>query len=366
MFTHLLTLLVLVATAECQGAWDARAQRHSPQGFSLTGIHQHKVHASHDTAAQSTPPPRQFIGYSAISSHIDAKETAQQHTSSNNAVLQGKKTETVNNFKTPYSSIPSHDTKHDAGWAAVQKGEVPYHTQPSERISKNVKRLLHHTKNSVSIVDHIWKMFQISPLKQTRTQEATHPGSAQAQGFRVKSRLAIQPDNLVQKIGKNHNHHNHHQGIHDNNNHQNTNHLQSSNHINNINNHHQYNTHMSNNQNHNQHNNQHNIPNNNYNNQNNNNHHTNNIYNLPRNNTGETGKFQGNVINPIKNVLKRVLSPYDKIQTGLESIKSEVGVQQGMLGQLQSSMDKMKEIFFSIQTDMKNVLSSINSIMKMQ
>ena len=363
MFTHLLTLLVLVATAECQGAWDARAQRHSPQGFSLTGIHQHKVHASHDTAAQSTPPPQQF-GHSAISSHVETKETAQQHTSSNNAALQGKKTETVNNFKTPYSSIPSHDTKHDAGWAAVQTGEVPYHTQPSERVSKNVKRLLHHTKNSVSIVDHIWKMFQISPLKQTRTQEATHPGSAQAQGFRVKSRLAIQPDNLVQKIGKNHNHHNHHQSIHDNNNHQNTNHLQSSNHFNNINNHNQFNTH---NQNHNQHNNQHNIPNNNYNNQNNNNnHHTNNIYNLPRNNTGETGKFQGNVINPIKNVLKRVLSPYDKIQTGLESIKSEVGVQQGMLGQLQSSMDKMKEIFFSIQTDMKNVLSSINSIMKMQ
>lgn len=394
MFTCLLSLWVMVVTVESQSAWEtARTHRQSPQGFSLMGGHQKEPgtnrHVASHTAGHSTPPPSNgkiSFQHSNAKSHGAAPETGtvnRQVPPSNAA--QSQKTMTSKNAQPTQGSNPPYHTKHDAGWAAVHKGEVQQHHPQNTIVNKNLKRVIPSDKNSVMIVDHIWKMFQINSAAnptQTAPVSNTNQGHKKASGFRMKLRDAFMPANKVEKIASNDHkhppmstsHHNalnnlhQHNNIHNNNNH----------HGNHMNNH--TNTHM-NHHNNNQFNN--NNPFNNqvynkspysnmnnnqqYNNNLNHNNQNNNQYNNHNNNNKSTGgNYQGNVINPIKRVMKRVLSPYDKIHSGLETIKTEVGAQQGMLGQLQKSMDKMKEIFLAIQTDMKNVLNSINSIMNMQ
>lgn len=394
MFTCLLSLWVMVVTVESQSAWEtARTHRQSPQGFSLMGGHQKEPgtnrHVASHTAGHSTPPPSNgkiSFQHSNAKSHGAPPETGtvnRQAPPSNAA--QSQKTMTAKNAQPTQGSNPPYHTKHDAGWAAVHKGEVQQHHPQNTIVNKNLKRVIPSDKNSVMIVDHIWKMFQINSAAnptQTAPVSNTNQGHKKASGFRMKLRDAFMPANKVEKISSNDHKHppmstnNHnalnnlhqHNNIHNNNNH----------HGNHMNNH--TNTHM-NHHNNNQFNN--NNPFNNqvynkspysnmnnnqqYNNNLNHNNQNNNQYNNHNNNNKSTGgNYQGNVINPIKRVMKRVLSPYDKIHSGLETIKTEVGAQQGMLGQLQKSMDKMKEIFLAIQTDMKNVLNSINSIMNMQ
>lgn len=384
----------MVVTVESQSAWEtARTHRQSPQGFSLMGGHQKEPgtnrHVASHTAGHSTPPPSNgkiSFQHSNAKSHGAAPETGtvnRQVPPSNAA--QSQKTMTSKNAQPTQGSNPPYHTKHDAGWAAVHKGEVQQHHPQNTIVNKNLKRVIPSDKNSVMIVDHIWKMFQINSAAnptQTAPVSNTNQGHKKASGFRMKLRDAFMPANKVEKIASNDHkhppmstsHHNalnnlhQHNNIHNNNNH----------HGNHMNNH--TNTHM-NHHNNNQFNN--NNPFNNqvynkspysnmnnnqqYNNNLNHNNQNNNQYNNHNNNNKSTGgNYQGNVINPIKRVMKRVLSPYDKIHSGLETIKTEVGAQQGMLGQLQKSMDKMKEIFLAIQTDMKNVLNSINSIMNMQ
>lgn len=393
MFTCLLSLWVMVVTVESQSAWEtARTHRQSPQGFSLMGGHQKEPgtnrHVASHTAGHSTPPPSNgkiSFQHSNAKSHGAAPETGtvnRQAPPSNAAHSQ--KTMTAKNAQPTQGSNPPYHTKHDAGWAAVHKGEVQQHHPQNTVVNKNLKRVIPSDKNSVMIVDHIWKMFQINSAAnptQTAPVSNTNQGHKKASGFRMKLRDAFMPANKVEKIASNDhkhppmstNHHNALNNLHQHNNiHNNINH-----HGNHMNNH--TNTHMNhhnNNQfNNNQFNNQvynkspySNMNNNQqYNNNMNHNNQNNNQYNNHNNNNKSTGgNYQGNVINPIKRVMKRVLSPYDKIHSGLETIKTEVGAQQGMLGQLQKSMDKMKEIFLAIQTDMKNVLNSINSIMNMQ
>lgn len=390
MFTCLLSLWVMVVTVESQSAWEtARTHRQSPQGFSLMGGHQKEPgtnrHVASHTAGHSTPPPSNgkiSFQHSNAKSHGAAPETGtvnRQVPPSNAA--QSQKTMTSKNAQPTQGSNPPYHTKHDAGWAAVHKGEVQQHHPQNTIVNKNLKRVIPSDKNSVMIVDHIWKMFQINSAAnptQTAPVSNTNQGHKKASGFRMKLRDAFMPANKVEKIASNDhkhppmstNHHNALNNLHQHNNiHNNINH-----HGNHMNNH--TNTHM-NHHNNNQFNN--NNPFNNqvynkspYSNMNNNQQYNNNLnhnnqYNNHNNNNKSTGgNYQGNVINPIKRVMKRVLSPYDKIHSGLETIKTEVGAQQGMLGQLQKSMDKMKEIFLAIQTDMKNVLNSINSIMNMQ
>lgn len=394
MFTCLLSLWVMVVTVESQSAWEtARTHRQSPQGFSLMGGHQKEPgtnrHVASHTAGHSTPPPSNgkiSFQHSNAKSHGAAPETGtvnRQVPPSNAA--QSQKTMTAKNAQPTQGSNPPYHTKHDAGWAAVHKGEVQQHHPQNTIVNKNLKRVIPSDKNSVMIVDHIWKMFQINSAAnptQTAPVSNTNQGHKKASGFRMKLRDAFMPANKVEKIASNDhkhppmstNHHNALNNLHQHNNiHNNINH-----HGNHMNNH--TNTHM-NHHNNNQFNN--NNPFNNqvynkspysnmnnnqqYNNNLNHNNQNNNQYNNHNNNNKSTGgNYQGNVINPIKRVMKRVLSPYDKIHSGLETIKTEVGAQQGMLGQLQKSMDKMKEIFLAIQTDMKNVLNSINSIMNMQ
>lgn len=392
MFTCLLSLWVMVVTVESQSAWEtARTHRQSPQGFSLMGGHQKEPgtnrHVASHTAGHSTPPPSNgkiSFQHSNAKSHGAPPETGtvnRQVPPSNAA--QSQKTMTSKNAQPTQGSNPPYHTKHDAGWAAVHKGEVQQHHPQNTIVNKNLKRVIPSDKNSVMIVDHIWKMFQINSAAnptQTAPVPNTNQGHKKASGFRMKLRDAFMPANKVEKIASNDhkhppmstNHHNalnnlhQHNNIHNNNNHH-GNHM--NNHTNTHMNHHnnnQFNNNQVNNQvynkspysnmNNNQQYNNNNLNHNNqYNNHNNNN-----------NNKSTGGNYQGNVINPIKRVMKRVLSPYDKIHSGLETIKTEVGAQQGMLGQLQKSMDKMKEIFLAIQTDMKNVLNSINSIMNMQ
>lgn len=393
MFTCLLSLWVMVVTVESQSAWEtARTHRQSPQGFSLMGGHQKEPgtnrHVASHTAGHSTPPPSNgkiSFQHSNAKSHGAPPETGnvnRQAPPSNAA--QSQKTMTAKNAQPTQGSNPPYHTKHDAGWAAVHKGEVQQHHPQNTIVNKNLKRVIPSDKNSVMIVDHIWKMFQINSAAnptQTAPVSNTNQGHKKASGFRVKLRDAFMPANKVEKIASNDhkhppmstNHHNALNNLHQHNNiHNNYNHH--GNHMNNHTNIHM--NHHNNNQfNNNQFNNQvynkspySNMNNNqqfnnnlNHNNQNNNHNNNNN-----NNNKSTGGNYQGNVINPIKRVMKRVLSPYDKIHSGLETIKTEVGAQQGMLGQLQKSMDKMKEIFLAIQTDMKNVLNSINSIMNMQ
>lgn len=393
MFTCLLSLWVMVVTVESQSAWEtARTHRQSPQGFSLMGGHQKEPgtnrHVASHTAGHSTPPPSNgkiSFQHSNAKSHGAAPETGtvnRQVPPSNAA--QSQKTMTAKNAQPTQGSNPPYHTKHDAGWAAVHKGEVQQHHPQNTIVNKNLKRVIPSDKNSVMIVDHIWKMFQINSAAnptQTAPVSNTNQGHKKASGFRMKLRDAFMPANKVEKIASNDHkhppmstsHHNALNNLHQHNNiHNNINH-----HGNHMNNH--TNTHM-NHHNNNQFNN--NNPFNNqvynkspYSNMNNNQQYNNNLnhnnqYNNHNNNNNNNkstgGNYQGNVINPIKRVMKRVLSPYDKIHSGLETIKTEVGAQQGMLGQLQKSMDKMKEIFLAIQTDMKNVLNSINSIMNMQ
>lgn len=384
----------MVVTVESQSAWEtARIHRQSPQGFSLMGGHQKEPgtnrHVASHTAGHSTPPPSNgkiSFQHSNAKSHGAAPETGtvnRQVPPSNAA--QSQKTMTSKNAQPTQGSNPPYHTKHDAGWAAVHKGEVQQHHPQNTIVNKNLKRVIPSDKNSVMIVDHIWKMFQINSAAnptQTAPVSNTNQGHKKASGFRMKLRDAFMPANKVEKISSNDHKHppmstnNHnalnnlhlHNNIHNNNNHH-GNHM--NNHTNTHMNHHnnnQFNNNQVNNQvynkspysnmNNNQRYNNNNL---NHNNQNNN------QYNNHNNNNKSTGgNYQGNVINPIKRVMKRVLSPYDKIHSGLETIKTEVGAQQGMLGQLQKSMDKMKEIFLAIQTDMKNVLNSINSIMNMQ
>lgn len=392
MFTCLLSLWVMVVTVESQSAWEtARTHRQSPQGFSLMGGHQKEPgtnrHVASHTAGHSTPPPSNgkiSFQHSNAKSHGAAPETGtvnRQVPPSNAA--QSQKTMTAKNAQPTQGSNPPYHTKHDAGWAAVHKGEVQQHHPQNTIVNKNLKQVIPSDKNSVMIVDHIWKMFQINSAAnptQTAPVSNTNQGHKKASGFRMKLRDAFMPANKVEKIASNDhkhppmstNHHNALNNLHQHNNiHNNINH-----HGNHMNNH--TNTHM-NHHNNNQFNN--NNPFNNqvynkspYSNMNNNQQYNNNLnhnnqynnHNNNNNNKSTGGNYQGNVINPIKRVMKRVLSPYDKIHSGLETIKTEVGAQQGMLGQLQKSMDKMKEIFLAIQTDMKNVLNSINSIMNMQ
>lgn len=393
MFTCLLSLWVMVVTVESQSAWEtARTHRQSPQGFSLMGGHQKEPgtnrHVASHTAGHSTPPPSNgkiSFQHSNAKSHGAAPETGtvnRQVPPSNAA--QSQKTMTSKNAQPTQGSNPPYHTKHDAGWAAVHKGEVQQHHPQNTIVNKNLKRVIPSDKNSVMIVDHIWKMFQINSAAnptQTAPVSNTNQGHKKASGFRMKLRDAFMPANKVEKIASNDHkhplmstsHHNALNNLHQHNNiHNNINH-----HGNHMNNH--TNTHM-NHHNNNQFNN--NNPFNNqvynkspysnmnnnqqYNNNLNHNNQNNNHNNNNNNNKSTGGNYQGNVINPIKRVMKRVLSPYDKIHSGLETIKTEVGAQQGMLGQLQKSMDKMKEIFLAIQTDMKNVLNSINSIMNMQ
>lgn len=393
MFTCLLSLWVMVVTVESQSAWEtARTHRQSPQGFSLMGGHQKEPgtnrHVASHTAGHSTPPPSNgkiSFQHSNAKSHGAPPETGtvnRQAPPSNAA--QSQKTMTAKNAQPTQGSNPPYHTKHDAGWAAVHKGEVQQHHPQNTIVNKNLKRVIPSDKNSVMIVDHIWKMFQINSAAnptQTAPVSNTNQGHKKPSGFRMKLRDAFMPANKVEKIASNDhkhppmstNHHNavnnlhQHNNIHNNNNHH-GNHM--NNHTNTHMNHHnnnqftnniQFNNQVYNkspysNMNSNQQYNNNLIHNNQYNNHNNNN----------NNNKSTGGNYQGNVINPIKRVMKRVLSPYDKIHSGLETIKTEVGAQQGMLGQLQKSMDKMKEIFLAIQTDMKNVLNSINSIMNMQ
>lgn len=378
----------MVVTVESQSAWEtARTHRQSPQGFSLMGGHQKEPgtnrHVASHTAGHSTPPPSNgkiSFQHSNAKSHGAAPETGtvnRQVPPSNAA--QSQKTMTSKNAQPTQGSNPPYHTKHDAGWAAVHKGEVQQHHPQNTIVNKNLKRVIPSDKNSVMIVDHIWKMFQINSAAnptQTAPVSNTNQGHKKASGFRMKLRDAFMPANKVEKIASNDHkhppmstsHHNALNNLHQHNNiHNNINH-----HGNHMNNH--TNTHM-NHLNNNQFNNQvynkspySNMNNNQqYNNNLNHNNQNNNQYNNHNNNNKSTGgNYQGNVINPIKRVMKRVLSPYDKIHSGLETIKTEVGAQQGMLGQLQKSMDKMKEIFLAIQTDMKNVLNSINSIMNMQ
>lgn len=349
-------------------------------------------HVASHTARHSTPPPSNgkiSFQHSNAKSHGAAPETGtvnRQVPPSNAA--QSQKTMTSKNAQPTQGSNPPYHTKHDAGWAAVHKGEVQQHHPQNTIVNKNLKRVIPSDKNSVMIVDHIWKMFQINSAAnptQTALVSNTNQGHKKASGFRMKLRDAFMPANKVEKIASNDhkhppmstNHHNalnnlhQHNNIHNNNNHH-GNHM--NNHTNTHMNHHNNNqfnnnnpfnnqvynkspySNMNNNQQYNNNLNHNNQNNNQYNNHNNNN----------NNNKSTGGNYQGNVINPIKRVMKRVLSPYDKIHSGLETIKTEVGAQQGMLGQLQKSMDKMKEIFLAIQTDMKNVLNSINSIMNMQ
>lgn len=387
----------MVVTVESQSAWEtARTHRQSPQGFSLMGGHQKEPgtnrHVASHTAGHSTPPPSNgkiSFQHSNAKSHGAAPETGtvnRQVPPSNAA--QSQKTMTSKNAQPTQGSNPPYHTKHDAGWAAVHKGEVQQHHPQNTIVNKNLKRVIPSDKNSVMIVDHIWKMFQINSAAnptQTAPVSNTNQGHKKASGFRMKLRDAFMPANKVEKIASNDhkhppmstNHHNalnnlhQHNNIHNNNNHH-GNHM--NNHTNTHMNHHNNNqfnnnnpfnnqvynkspySNMNNNQQYNNNLNHNNQNNNQYNNHNNNN----------NNNKSTGGNYQGNVINPIKRVMKRVLSPYDKIHSGLETIKTEVGAQQGMLGQLQKSMDKMKEIFLAIQTDMKNVLNSINSIMNMQ
>lgn len=385
----------MVVTVESQSAWEtARTHRQSPQGFSLMGGHQKEPgtnrHVASHTAGHSTPPPSNgkiSFQHSNAKSHGAAPETGtvnRQVPPSNAA--QSQKTMTSKNAQPTQGSNPPYHTKHDAGWAAVHKGEVQQHHPQNTIVNKNLKRVIPSDKNSVMIVDHIWKMFQINSAAnptQTAPVSNTNQGHKKASGFRMKLRDAFMPANKVEKIASNDHKHppmstnNHnalnnlhqHNNIHNNNNNHHGNHM--NNHTNTHMNHHnnnQFNNNQVNNQvynkspysnmNNNQRYNNNNL---NHNNQNNN------QYNNHNNNNKSTGgNYQGNVINPIKRVMKRVLSPYDKIHSGLETIKTEVGAQQGMLGQLQKSMDKMKEIFLAIQTDMKNVLNSINSIMNMQ
>ncbi|XP_052718772.1 GATA zinc finger domain-containing protein 14-like [Crassostrea angulata] len=392
MFTCLLSLWVMVVTVEGQSAWEtARTHRQSPQGFSLMGGHQKEPgtnrHVASHTAGHSTPPPSNgkiSFQHSNAKSHGAPPETGtvNRQAPPNNAA-QSQKTMTAKNAQPTQGSNPPYHTKHDAGWAAVHKGEVQQHHPQNTIVNKNLKRVIPSDKNSVMIVDHIWKMFQINSAAnptQTAPVSNTNQGHKKASGFRVKLRDAFMPANKVEKISSNDhkhppmstNHHNalnnlhRHNNIHNNNNHH-GNHM--NNHTNIHMNHHnnnQFNNNQFNNQVYNKspysnmNNNQQYNNNLNHNNQNNNQNNNNN------NNKSTGGNYQGNVINPIKRVMKRVLSPYDKIHSGLETIKTEVGAQQGMLGQLQKSMDKMKEIFLAIQTDMKNVLNSINSIMNMQ
>lgn len=394
MFTCLLSLWVMVVTVESQSAWEtARTHRQSPQGFSLMGGHQKEPgtnrHVASHTAGHSTPPPSNgkiSFQHSNAKSHGAPPETGtvNRQAPPNNAA-QSQKTMTAKNAQPTQGSNPPYHTKHDAGWAAVHKGEVQQHHPQNTIVNKNLKRVIPSDKNSVMIVDHIWKMFQINSAAnptQTAPVSNTNQGHKKASGFRMKLRDAFMPANKVEKIASNDhkhppmstNHHNalnnlhQHNNIHNNNNHH-------GNHMNNHTNTHM--NHLNNNKfnNNNQFNNQvynkspySNMNNNQqYNNNLNHNNQNNNQYNNHNNNNKSTGgNYQGNVINPIKRVMKRVLSPYDKIHSGLETIKTEVGAQQGMLGQLQKSMDKMKEIFLAIQTDMKNVLNSINSIMNMQ
>lgn len=348
-------------------------------------------HVASHTAGHSTPPPSNgkiSFQHSNAKSHGAAPETGtvnRQVPPSNAA--QSQKTMTSKNAQPTQGSNPPYHTKHDAGWAAVHKGEVQQHHPQNTIVNKNLKRVIPSDKNSVMIVDHIWKMFQINSAAnptQTAPVSNTNQGHKKASGFRVKLRDAFMPANKVEKIASNDHkhppmstsHHNalnnlhQHNNIHNNNNHH-GNHM--NNHTNTHMNHHhnnQFNNNQVNNQVYNKspysnmNNNQQYNNNLNHNNQNNNQY--NNHNNNNNNNKSTGGNYQGNVINPIKRVMKRVLSPYDKIHSGLETIKTEVGAQQGMLGQLQKSMDKMKEIFLAIQTDMKNVLNSINSIMNMQ
>lgn len=393
MFTCLLSLWVMVVTVESQSAWEtARTHRQSPQGFSLMGGHQKEPgtnrHVASHTAGHSTSPPSNgkiSFQHSNAKSHGAAPETGtvnRQVPPSNAA--QSQKTMTSKNAQPTQGSNPPYHTKHDAGWAAVHKGEVQQHHPQNTIVNKNLKRVIPSDKNSVMIVDHIWKMFQINSAAnptQTAPVSNTNQGHKKASGFRMKLRDAFMPANKVEKIASNDHkrppmstsHHNALNNLHQHNNiHNNINHH--GNHMNNHTNTHM--NHLNNNQfNNNQFNNQvynkspySNMNNNQqYNNNLNHNNQNNNQYNNHNNNNKSTGgNYQGNVINPIKRVMKRVLSPYDKIHSGLETIKTEVGAQQGMLGQLQKSMDKMKEIFLAIQTDMKNVLNSINSIMNMQ
>lgn len=392
MFTCLLSLWVMVVTVESQSAWEtARTHRQSPQGFSLMGGHQKEPgtnrHVASHTAGHSTPPPSNgkiSFQHSNAKSHGAPPETGtvnRQAPPSNAA--QSQKTMTAKNAQPTQGSNPPYHTKHDAGWAAVHKGEVQQHHPQNTIVNKNLKRVIPSDKNSVMIVDHIWKMFQINSAAnptQTAPVSNTNQGHKKASGFRVKLRDAFMPANKVEKIASNDhkhppmstNHHNALNNLHQHNNiHNNYNHH--GNHMNNHTNIHM--NHHNNNQfNNNQFNNQvynkspySNMNNNQqYNNNLNHNNQNNNHNNNNNNNKSTGGNYQGNVINPIKRVMKRVLSPYDKIHSGLETIKTEVGAQQGMLGQLQKSMDKMKEIFLAIQTDMKNVLNSINSIMNMQ
>lgn len=391
MFTCLLSLWVMVVTVESQSAWEtARTHRQSPQGFSLMGGHQKEPgtnrHVASHTAGHSTPPPSNgkiSFQHSNAKSHGAAPETGtvnRQVPPSNAA--QSQKTMTSKNAQPTQGSNPPYHTKHDAGWAAVHKGEVQQHHPQNTIVNKNLKRVIPSDKNSVMIVDHIWKMFQINSAAnptQTAPVSNTNQGHKKASGFRMKLRDAFMPANKVEKISSNDHkhppmstsHHNALNNLHQHNNiHNNINH-----HGNHMNNH--TNTHMNHHNNNQFNNNQVNnqvynkspYSNMNNNQQYNNNLNHNNQYNNHNNNNNNKstgGNYQGNVINPIKRVMKRVLSPYDKIHSGLETIKTEVGAQQGMLGQLQKSMDKMKEIFLAIQTDMKNVLNSINSIMNMQ
>lgn len=389
MFTCLLSLWVMVVTVESQSAWEtARTHRQSPQGFSLMGGHQKEPgtnrHVASHTVGHSTPPPSNgkiSFQHSNAKSHGAPPETGtvnRQAPPSNAA--QSQKTMTAKNAQPTQGSNPPYHTKHDAGWAAVHKGEVQQHHPQNTIVNKNLKRVIPSDKNSVMIVDHIWKMFQINSAAnptQTAPVSNTNQGHKKASGFRMKLRDAFMPANKVEKISSNDHkhppmstsHHNALNNLHQHNNiHNNINHH--GNHMNNHTNIHM--NHHNNNQfNNNQFNNQvyNKSPYSNMNNNqqyNNNLNHNNQNNNNNNNNKSTGGNYQGNVINPIKRVMKRVLSPYDKIHSGLETIKTEVGAQQGMLGQLQKSMDKMKEIFLAIQTDMKNVLNSINSIMNMQ
>ncbi|XP_062594265.1 uncharacterized protein LOC134255762 [Saccostrea cucullata] len=64
--------------------------------------------------------------------------------------------------------------------------------------------------------------------------------------------------------------------------------------------------------------------------------------------------------------IQNVIAPYDKIQSGLTSIKKEVHIQRGMIALLQNSVLKMKHIFSSMQEDIQKVAHSIDVLVKMQ
>lgn len=141
----------MVVTVESQSAWEtARTHRQSPQGFSLMGGHQKEPgtnrHVASHTAGHSTPPPSNgkiSFQHSNAKSHGAAPETGtvnRQAPPSNAA--QSQKTMTSKNAQPTQGSNPPYHTKHDAGWAAVHKGEVQQHHPQNTIVNKNLKRVI--------------------------------------------------------------------------------------------------------------------------------------------------------------------------------------------------------------------------------